>query len=113
MIKKILNILILFSLMILNSCGVGSSLKNAVTGKTKPVGDEFLVEKKNPLSMPPDFDELPLPENSIKNESEQENETLKNKLKVSSSEKNTTSNNTSKDQTPSSIEKSILEKINN
>ena len=50
MIKKILNILILFSLMILNSCGgLGSSLKNAVTGKTKPVGDEFLVEKKNLL----------------------------------------------------------------
>ena len=52
MIKKILNILILFSLMILNSCGLGSSLKNAVTGKTKPVGDEFLVEKKNFYSDP-------------------------------------------------------------
>ena len=72
-----------------------------------------MVEKKNPLSMPPDFDELPLPENSIKNEIEQESQTLKNKLKVSSSEKNTSSSNTSKDQSPSSIEKSILEKINN
>ena len=61
MIKKILNILILFSFMILNSCGLGSSIKNAVTGKTKPVGDEFLVEKKNPLVLPPNFDELPEP----------------------------------------------------
>ena len=61
MIKKILNILILFSFMILNSCGLGSSIKNAVTGKTKPVGDEFLVEKKNPLVLPPNFDDLPEP----------------------------------------------------
>ena len=97
--------------ILLTSC---QGTKDALGGKTRSDNsDEFLVEKKNPLSMPPDFDELPLPENSIKNESEQENETLKNKLKVSSSEKNTTSNNTSKDQTSSSIEKSILEKINN
>ena len=103
--------LIILSVILLTSC---QGTKDALGGKTRSDNsDEFLVEKKNPLSMPPDFDELPLPENSIKNESEQENETLKNKLKVSSSEKNTTSNNTSKDQAPSSIEKSILEKINN
>ena len=98
-------------MVLLTSC---QGTKDALGGKTRSDNsDEFLVEKKNPLSMPPDFDELPLPENSVKNESEQENETLKNKLNVSSSEKNTTSNNTSKDQAPSSIEKSILEKINN
>ena len=103
--------LIILSVILLTSC---QGTKDALGGKTRSDhSDEFLVETKNPLSMPPDFDELPLPENSIKNESEQENETLKNKLKVSSSEKNTTSNNTSKDQAPSSIEKSILEKINN
>lgn len=103
--------LIILSVILLTSC---QGTKDALSGKTRSDNsDEFLVEKKNPLSMPPDFDELPLPENSIKNESEQENETLKNKLKVSSSEKNTTSNNTSTDQAPSSIEKSILEKINN
>ena len=102
---------IILSMILLTSC---QGTKDALGGKTRSDNsDEFLVEKKNPLSMPPDFDELPLPENSIKNESEQESQTLKNKLKVSSSEKNTTSNNTSKDQTPSSIEKSILEKINN
>ena len=55
MTKKILNILIIFSLMILNSCGLGSSIKSAVTGKTKPVGDEFLVEKKKPISFTSKF----------------------------------------------------------
>ena len=102
---------IILSVILLTSC---QGTKDALGGKTRSDNsDEFLVEKKNPLSMPPDFDELPLPENSIKNEIEQESQTLKNKLKVSSSEKNTSSSNTSKDQSPSSIEKSILEKINN
>ena len=101
---------IILSVILLTSC---QGTKDALGGKTRSDNsDEFLVEKKNPLSMPPDFDELPLPENSIKNEIEQESQTLKNKLKVSSSEKNTSSSNTSKDQSPSSIEKSILEKIN-
>ena len=53
------------------------------------------------------------PENSVETGNDQEDQTLKNKLKVSSSEKNTTLSSSSKDQTPSSIEKSILEKINN
>ena len=102
---------IILSIILLTSC---QGTKDALGGKTRSDNsDEFLVEKKNPLSMPPDFDELPLPENSIKNEIEQESQTLKNKLKVSSSEKNTSSSKTSKDQSPSSIEKSILEKINN
>ena len=98
-------------MVLLTSC---QSTQDALGGKTRSDNsDEFLVEKKNPLSMPPDFDELPVPENSIKNENEQEDQTLKNKLKVSSSEKNSILSNPSKDQTPSSIEKSILEKINN
>ena len=103
---------LLIAVMILFTSCQGA--KDALGGKTRSDNsDEFLVEKKNPLSMPPDFDELPVPENSIKNENEQEEQTLKNKLKVSSSEKNTTLSNSSKDQVPSSIEKSILEKINN
>ena len=102
---------IMLSVVLLTSC---QSTQDALGGKTRSDNsDEFLVEKKNPLSMPPDFDELPVPENSIKNENEQEDQTLKNKLKVSNSKKNTTLSNSSKDQTPSSIEKSILEKINN
>ena len=102
---------IILSVILLTSC---QGTQDALGGKTRSDNsDEFLVEKKNPLSMPPDFDELPLPENSVETGNEQEDQTLKNKLKVSSSEKNTTLSSSSKDQTPSSIEKSILEKINN
>ena len=49
-------ILIIFSFL---GC---SSFKNALTGQSnKRTADEFLIEKKKPLSMPPDFDKLPVP----------------------------------------------------
>ena len=40
------------------------SAKEGFTLKKKNNSDEFLVEKKSPLSMPPDFDELPIPQNN-------------------------------------------------
>ena len=48
---------ILLSLLFLTAC---QSAKDALTLKKKESGDEFLVEKKSPLVIPPDFDELPI-----------------------------------------------------
>ena len=46
-------------LFFLYSCGsVGEALQGT---KRSDQGDEFLVDKKNPLVMPPDFDKLPVP----------------------------------------------------
>ena len=39
-----------------------SSVKSAFDSGRKNASEEFLVEKKSPLSMPPDFDELPVPQ---------------------------------------------------
>ena len=39
-----------------------SSVKSAFDSGRKNGSEEFLVEKKSPLSMPPDFDELPVPQ---------------------------------------------------
>tara|TARA_B100000963_G_scaffold183667_1_gene159642 strand:+ start:103 stop:354 length:252 start_codon:yes stop_codon:yes gene_type:complete len=36
-------------------------MKNAFMNEKKNNTDEFLVEKKSPLVMPPNFDELPIP----------------------------------------------------
>ena len=44
--------------VLLSSC---STLKEGFTNQKKNNSDEFLVEKKSPLVMPPDFDELPIP----------------------------------------------------
>ena len=46
-------------ILVLNSCG---TLKEGFSSQKKDSIDEFLVEKKSPLVMPPDFNELPLPQ---------------------------------------------------
>ena len=37
------------------------TFKNAVTGQKQENSDEFLVQKKHPLVLPPDFTDLPVP----------------------------------------------------
>ena len=39
-----------------------NSIKDGLTLKKKTGADEFLVEKKNPFELPPEFNELPKPE---------------------------------------------------
>ena len=52
--------LIGISSLFLFSC---NTVKKAFDPERKNSSEEFLVEKKMPLSMPPDFDELPIPQN--------------------------------------------------
>ena len=98
---------LLLLLLFLYSCG---SVGEALQGKKRSdQGDEFLIDKKNPLTMPPNFDKLPKPgEASIKStkdiESDQSN--IENLLKNSKIEKDASSSEQS-----SSIESSILKKI--
>lgn len=55
--KKISLFLFLFSVL-LTSC---QSIKDGLTGVKRENSDEFLVQKKNPLVLPPNFNELPSP----------------------------------------------------
>ena len=56
---KILKFFLILSLYILvSSCG---TVKEAFTNQKKNSSDEFLVEKKSPLVMPPDYNDLPVP----------------------------------------------------
>ena len=60
------NLLLIFVLLsLLAGC---NSVKDGLTLKKKSGADEFLVKKKNPLVLPPEFSELPNPdsENSKK-----------------------------------------------
>ena len=54
--KKYILIVLIFSF--LQSC---SSISEGFKLKKGNTGDEFLVEKKNPLVLPPNFNELPEP----------------------------------------------------
>ena len=106
MYKKIL--LILLTITFLHSC---QTAKDALQGKTRSdSSDEFLVEKKNPLSMPPDFKELPNPSDENLVGESIEDGGVKSKIK---SESSNSSISPSKSNNNKSIEKSIIDKINN
>ena len=51
-------IFLIILLLTLSSC---QGVKNALTGKKYENSDEFLVIKKNPLVLPPNFNDLPSP----------------------------------------------------
>ncbi len=83
------------------SCGdVGKILRNEKIKTT----DEFLVKKKGPLVLPPNYEEIPKPD-TIKKKTENNQNKIKSILKTQKKEKKKSTNYLS-------IEKSILEKIN-
>ena len=95
----------LFIFALLASC---SSIKESV-GSKKNNSDEFLVEKKSPLLMPPDYNELPVPNSEdVKNEGE--NNQVK---KLITKSNNTDSNFNKSNNSKSSFEELLIEKIKN
>jgi len=95
-------------LLFLNSCG---TVAEGLGGSQKKGSDEFLVEKKSPLVLPPSFGELPEPgkgpeENIISDKKDTSD--IEDIINQSSS----TSTSVKSDDTKNSIEQSIIKKIN-
>ena len=104
---KYFKLLIFFQLILfLYSC---STVKEGFTNQKKSSSDEFLVEKKSPLVMPPDYNDLPVPD-----QNKETVETNENKIKdlVTKNENENGQNNNSVDSNLD-IEQSILKKIKN
>ncbi len=100
-INKVLYFLVL--LFLLNGCQ--SVAENLQGKKRSDQGDEFLVKKKSPLEMPPNFNELPKPTDKITEEdTEQNSEDIKNLLEIKE-------NIIIDEQQSSSLEDSIIKKI--
>ena len=90
------------AILLLTSC---TTVKKGFKNPKKNNSDEFLVEKKSPLVMPPDFDELPIPKIN-----DNKTVTVKNSIKelITDNSSDYTDNFTeNKD-----LEASILDKIN-
>jgi hypothetical protein len=107
MIKNKLTILIIiFFSILLCSC---QSAKEALEGKKRSEqSDEFLVEKKNPLAMPPDFEKLPTPGNQeVSPETFSSNKEVKNLLNIQDSDVAGSNNAASS----ADLESSIIEQI--
>ena len=100
--KIINNALVIFiTILFLNSCS-GFKLK-----KKSSSGEEFLIEKKDPLILPPDYSELPEP-NEQNNQANDED----NQIKLETIFNDESSNNDSDDkETESGLKDSILKKI--
>ena len=90
------------ALIILSGC---NTVKKAFKNPKKNSSDEFLVEKKSPLVMPPEFNELPIP-----NQSEDTSQKQENNIKNLISDNN---GNTDQEVSNSDLEGSILSKIKN
>ena len=98
-------LLIVASFIFLQSCG---TIKEGFSSQKKNSSDEFLVEKKSPLVLPPNFDELPTPKI---NEVESEENSNKIKSLINTNEDSILS--TEKNQSDQNLENSILKKIKN
>ena len=55
-------IFLLFFLLLFSGC---QDVKKGFSEKKIDQGEEFLVIKKNPLVVPPDFEKMPIPKNEI------------------------------------------------
>ena len=98
--KKLIFLLILILFVGCNAFkDAGKVMRNEKTTTT----DEFLVKKKEPLVLPPNYNELPEP-NSLKKQEIGEDEKIKKILKSSTSTKKNKKGITS-------VEKKIIDRI--
>jgi len=107
MIKNKIKLLLLL-LILLSSC---QAVKDGLTGKKNENSDEFLVQKKNPLELPPDFNKLPVPKKDTENinQSEEIDEEIENLFNNSAEiDLSDDSNNSNQ-----SAEEFVLNEINN
>ena len=101
--KKILG---LFALIILlNSC---ENVKKGL-GMQKDAPDDFLIEKRNPLTMPPNFDLLP-PNSIVQEDKKNDKDSLKEMFNKNVDGKKEVEPN-KKENSSGSLEKSILDKV--
>ena len=100
-------IIFLSLVIILTSC---QKFSEGMTGsKRSKTSDEFLVHKKKPLVMPPDFDDMPSPRQNKQKEEELSgsSESIEDLLNIKKKE----NNESFESGNDSSLEQSILKKI--
>ena len=82
------------------SCQTLGDVKRGLTGEKMTSTDEFLIKKKDPLIMPPDYENLPTPDERIA--AKEEISDFEKSLEISIEDNSSTS---------SSAESSILKQI--
>ena len=101
---KPINLILIFFILITSCTGfeeAGKVLRNQKTNTT----DEFLIEKKEPLVMPPDYNKMPAPDSIEKKRVDD-----KDKIKKVLNSENTIIKKNNETRT-TEIENSIIERI--
>ena len=83
---------VLLTIFLITSCSSFDSVKRGITGAKQKSTDEFLVQKKDPLILPPDYENLPSPDE--KAEALEEISIFENTLEGSSEDNTAISNTT-------------------
>ncbi len=100
--KKLFILLCLF-FFVFSSC---TSIKNALTGKKTEKSDEFLINKKNPLVLPPDYEELPEPKDETSEDFEEQETDVEELIGIYNDDDSIDA------ESSESIEEFVLENIN-
>jgi len=100
-IKK--NFIFIFIFIFLSNCQGLSEFRKTMRGEKINTTDEFLIKKKDPLILPPQYDELPLPKSSDLQE--------KKENRVESILKTGKNSEIKKSGSMSSLEKKILREL--
>ncbi len=94
---------IAFLIFIVTSCASMKEAGQVLRNEKVKTTDEFLVKKKQPLILPPDYDKIPEPGSSNKTQNNDKNK-IRKILKQSEADQADMSKS-------GSVEKSIIEKI--
>ena len=103
--KIIKNILLIITVSFFIYSCAGFKLKKKSTS-----GEEFLIQKKDPLILPPDFSKVPEPKEQIENQDNEEEKLVIDNVFSEGNSKNG-ENNDNKVNQKSDLKKSILDKI--
>ena len=102
--KKIKTILLYFVIIcFLHSCGGASDAAKVLKNEKITNTDEFLVKKRDPLILPPEYDTLPSPHSNNKSK-KKDNNKINKILKIPDQSTSSTTGS-------SSVEESIMKNI--
>tara|TARA_B100001173_G_scaffold303156_1_gene305629 strand:+ start:1812 stop:2123 length:312 start_codon:yes stop_codon:yes gene_type:complete len=100
--KKIKNIILYFIILsFLYSCGTASDVGKTLRNEKIKTTDEFLVKKRQPLTLPPDYEDLPEP--GTQNSGGKNEDKINQILKIPKKQTDTKSS--------SNVEQSIINEI--
>ncbi len=101
--EKIIILLVSINFFLI-SCGSLDDAKKVLSNEKIRTTDEFLVKKRDPLTLPPDFRNIPAPD-SLKNKNKNKKDNLEKILKIP--EERVEQNNVS------AVERAIINEIGN